>query len=144
MTSASSAPEPEESDRNPWGVIFHYPDWHTVELRWLPSTRDMSDEDIKQSLEMLAANGERLHPRFMIVDSTEFHHDFSEGVMKWREANIVPRYGGAGVTKFAFIVAEGFHGTVESGGGPIVDGSATFPTAWFSTRQRAYEWLASD
>jgi hypothetical protein len=80
----------------------------------------------------------------MIIDATEFRHEFGEGVMQWREANIIPRYNSAGVTKFAFLVAEGFPGTVESGGVPSVESSANFPTAWFTTRDRAYEWLAGD
>jgi hypothetical protein len=44
--------------------------------------------------------------------------------------------------KFAFLVSAGFPGTVESGARPGVEGSATFPTGWFSTRERSYQWLA--
>ena len=32
---------------------------------------------------------------------------------------------------------------VEAGGKEIIDGPATFPTAWFSGRSRAIEWLKS-
>jgi hypothetical protein len=127
---------------NEWGKVLHHERWQTVELRWLPTTRDMSDEGFKESLELLAGAGERLRPQFMLIDATEFHHDFGEGVMAWRDEHIIPRYGSAGVTKFAFLVPEGAPGTVELGGVPAVEGPATFPTGWFSTRERAYRWLA--
>jgi hypothetical protein len=32
--------------------------------------------------------------------------------------------------------------TVESGAEPAPDGPATFPTGWFISRDRAYQWLA--
>ena len=88
--------------------------------------------------------GERHKPRFMIIDANEFHHELGTGVMQWREENILPRYEAAGVSKFAFLVPPSFPGTVESGGKPIVEGRAAFPTAWFSTRERAYQWLAGE
>src|SRR5262249_37184994 len=64
-----------------------------------------------------------------------------EGVLAWRDEKIIPRYSSAGVTKFAFLVPDGAPGTVESGGTPSVEGRASFPTGWFSTRERAYQWL---
>jgi len=131
----------EEVARNPWGVILHYKTWRTLELNWLPG--EMSDADFKQTLELLAGMGEQLRPQFMIIDAVDFHHDFAPGVMEWRDENIIPRYGAAGVTKFAFIVPAGVPGTIESGGQPSVEGTARFPTAWFSTRERAYQWLTS-
>jgi hypothetical protein len=139
MTTSQQA-EPVEVARNPWGVILHHEGWQTLELRWLPV--EMSDADFKETLGLLAGMGEQHKPRFMIIDATEFHHEFGPGVMQWRDENIIPRYGAAGVAKFAFLVSAGFPGTVEAGGQPAVDGPATFPTGWFSTRDRAYQWLA--
>jgi hypothetical protein len=132
--------EPVEVAHNPWGIILHHEDWQTLELRWLPA--ELSDADFKETLTLLADLGEQYKPRFMIIDATEFHHQFGPGVMEWRDENIIPRYGAAGVTKFAFLVNPGFPGTVESGGHPDAEGRATFPTGWFSTRERAYRWLA--
>jgi hypothetical protein len=122
--------------------MVRYEEWQALELRWLPT--QMSDPAFKETLELFARMGEQYPSRFMIIDATEFRHEFGEGVMQWRDANIIPRYNAAGVTKFAFLVAEGFPGTVESGGRPRVEGSANFPTAWFTTRDRAYQWLAAE
>lgn len=133
--------EPVEVARNSWGVIFNHERWRTVELRWLPTTRDMTDEGFKETLELLASAGERLRPQYMLINATEFQHQLGEGVLAWRDENIIPRYSSAGVTKFAFLVPDGAPGTVESGGTPSFEGRATFPTGWFSTRERAYQWL---
>jgi hypothetical protein len=54
----------------------------------------------------------------------------------------VPLYNDAGVQKFAFLVSDSMPGTVEKGAEPAPDGPAMFPTGWFETRQRMYEWLA--
>ena len=130
-----------EVARNPWGLILRYEEWRTLELRWLPT--QMSDAGFKETLQLLAQMGEQYRPMFMIIDATEFRHDFGEGVMQWRDESIIPRYNGAGVTKFAFITGEGVpFPTVESGAQPEPDGPATFPTGWFAGRDRAYQWLA--
>jgi hypothetical protein len=34
-------------------------------------------------------------------------------------------------------------GTIEKGGEPKPAGPATFPTAWFETKERLYTWLTS-
>jgi hypothetical protein len=134
--------EPVEVMRNDWGVIVHHERWRTIELRWLPTTTDMTDDGFKETLGLLADAGERFHEPFMFIDATEFHHLVGEGVLAWRDEHIIPRYGASGVTRFAFLVPEGAPGTVESGAAPAPEGRATFPTAWFSTRERAYGWLA--
>ena len=46
-------PEPVEVARNDWGVVVQHEQWQTVELRWLSSTRAMTDEGFKATLELL-------------------------------------------------------------------------------------------
>ena len=132
--------EPIDIARNDWGEIIHHERWHTVELRWLPG-KEMTDEGFEDTLVLLAEAGERLRPRFMIIDATEFRHELGDGVLEWRDREIIPRYNSAGVKKFAFLWPEGTPDTVESGGTPKPDGPANFPTGWFTGRERAYEWL---
>jgi hypothetical protein len=131
-----------EVARNAWGIIVHHPQWQTLELRWLPTTRDMNDDGFKETIQLQAAEGERLKPAYMFIDATEFFHQFGEGVMDWRDEHVIPRYNTAGVTKFAFLMPEGTPGTVEAGTEPAIEGRATFPTARFTTRETAYAWLA--
>jgi len=136
--------QPIEVARNSWGAILHHPDWHTLELKWFPSTRQMTDDDFKATLELYASQGERLQPvTFGLIDATEFFHTFADNeALVWRDERIIPRYNAMGVTKFAFQVPPGAPGTIEAGGQPAVEGRANFPTAWFSTREHAYQWLA--
>jgi hypothetical protein len=135
--------ESRELATSTWGTITYHPQWNTLELTWSPDTRSMDDDGFRQTLQLLADHGLKVRPRFMIVDSTQFHHTLAEGALAWRDEHIVPLYNEAGVQKFAFLVTAAAPGTVEKGAEPAPDGPATFPTAWFETRDRMYAWLTS-
>src|SRR5258707_15660475 len=124
---------------NPWAEILHHEADDVLELRWLPTI--MSDGAFKATLALYVWEAERTRPSFLLIDATEFHHQLGEGVMKWRDDSIIPRYGAAGVKKFAFHVPDGFPNTMEAGGAEAVDGPAIFPTAWFTERRDALDWL---
>jgi hypothetical protein len=136
------SPEAVEVARNSWGVILHYPDWHTLELKWLPTTKEMTEQGFKDTLTLHSGEGERYKPSFMLIDTTQFDHAPQRDTLAWRDEHIVPRYNAAGVKKFAFIVNPGWPQTVESGAEPRIDGQASFPTGWFESRENAYQWLA--
>ncbi len=59
--------------------------------------------------------------------------------MEWRDANIVPKYHEAGLTKFAFHMPAGMP---LIGTEPAPEGFANYPTGCFGTRRAALEWLA--
>ena len=124
---------------NVWGEIIHHSSDGILELRWLPTA--MTDGAFKATLALFALEAERVRPAFLLIDATKFRHQFGPGVMQWRDDSIIPRYGSAGVKKFAFHVPAGFPNTIESGGKELVEGNAIFPTAWFSERQNALAWL---
>jgi hypothetical protein len=79
----------------------------------------------------------------MLVDLTRFGHSPGEGVPRWRDEHVIPRYNSAGVRKFAFLVPAGASGTVESGLEPEKEPPGTFPTGYFEERQHILEWFAS-
>jgi len=129
--------------KDQWSEIIFYNEWNTLELRWLSSTADATDPDVRQTMEMFTAEAESRKPWALIVDTTQFHHRWGEGMMEWRDENIVPGYNRAGVKKFAFITRPDYPGpTVEKGAQPGPEGPADFPTGWFSSREAAYAWLA--
>jgi hypothetical protein len=132
---------PTELARNPWGIILQHQEDRIVELRWLSSTASMADGAFKATLALFATEAEKVRPSFLLIDALQFRHTFGEGVMTWRDDHIIPRYGAAGVRKFAFHVPDGFPNTMESGGTEAVEGPAIFPTAWFSKREHALEWF---
>jgi hypothetical protein len=129
----------DEVARNKWCVILHHASDGLLEQRWLPG--QMTDGAFKASLALLALEGERLRPSAILIDATQFRHQPGPGVMEWRNDCIIPRYGSAGVRKFALLAPAGFPNTIEAGGKEAIDGPAIFPTAWFSGRSRAIEWL---
>src|SRR5690242_4387000 len=124
-----------------WAVILHHRDDGILELRWLPSTADMTDGGFKATLALFAFEAEKVRPAFLLIDALQFRHTFGEGVMEWRDDHIIPRYGAAGARKFAFHVPEGVPNTIESGGRELVEGQAIFPTAWFSDRNNILAWF---
>jgi hypothetical protein len=127
-----------------WGQIIYYDEWNSLELRWLLSTANADDSDVKTTMQVFADEAVNRRPKTLIVDTTEFCHTWGDGMMQWRDAQIIPSYNEAGVTKFAFIANPNYPGpTVEAGTAPAPEGPANFPTGWFKTREAAYQWLAS-
>src|SRR5262249_14842694 len=124
--------------RNPWGVVLR-PGDGLLELRWLPSTAGMSDGGFMATLCLFAWEAGRTRPLALLIDAVEFRHSFGAGVMEWRDAHIIPRYGAAGVRRFAFVMPGGF----PNAGREAVEGPAVFPTRWFVDRQRALDWLSA-
>ena len=126
---------------NAWAEIVHHASDGILEERWLPG--QMTDGAFMASLALLALEAERLRPSAILVDATQFQYRPGPAVMEWRNNCIIPRYGSAGVQKFALLAPAGFPDTIEEGGKEVIDGPAIFPTAWFSGRSRAIEWLKS-
>src|SRR6266705_3957227 len=112
----------DEVARNAWGIIGHHQQQGVRELRWLPSTAEMSEDDFKATLELFAEQAERAGPPFLLIDATDFGHQFGERVMAWRDQQIIPRYNASGTKRFAFHVPEGFPYAIEAGGPPVVEG----------------------
>ena len=126
-----------------YGTLIHYDDWNALELKWFPTTKDATEAEARDMMALFAAETEKRKPTFLIVDATEFAHRWADDMMAWRNEEIIPRYNAGGVTKMAFIVGDGFpFPTVESGAEPAPEGPATFPSGWFTGRDRAYQWLA--
>jgi hypothetical protein len=125
----------KELVKNAWGSIFQHE--AVLELRWLPATGQMTDGGVMATLCLLAWEAERARPAGLLVDAVEFHHGFGPALMQWRDAQVVPRYGAAGVLKFAFVMPARFPkaGTEET------EGAAVFKTRWFTDRDEAMAWL---
>ena len=124
--------------QNEWGVIVDHKD--LLELRWLHTTSTMTDGGFMATLCLFAWEAEKARPRSLFIDATEFTHTFGPGVMEWRDAHIIPRYGAAGTRRFAFLMPAGF----TRAGAEAVEGPAVFPTKWFIDRQEALAWLRAE
>jgi hypothetical protein len=124
---------------NLWSKILYHGADRILELRWLPG--EMTDGAFKATLALYVWQAEQIRPPFLLIDATLFRHRFGPDVMQWRDDSIIPRYGAAGVKKFAFHMPEGFPNTIEAGGKEVFEGPAIFPTAWFTDREHALDWF---
>ena len=124
---------------NVWGEILHHESDGILELRWLPG--EMTDGAFKATVALYAFEAEKVRPSFLLIDARQFRHKPGPNMMQWRDDFVLPRYGAAGVKKFAFHVPAGVPGTIEAGGKESFDGPAIFPTAWFSERKHALDWF---
>ena len=107
---------PTEVASTEYGVITHHDEWNTLELKWLPATKDATEAAARDTMALFAAQTEKRKPQFLIVDTTEFAHRWADDMMAWRDKEIIPHYNAGGVTKFAFITGAGVpFPTVESG-----------------------------
>jgi hypothetical protein len=122
-----------------WGEIIDRPATDLVELRWYDTTAAMSAEQFREWLQTFAGHVERLHRPRVLVDGTRFLMDPANLDDAWRDANIIPRYNGAGVHRFAFLFPDGMPAV---GAPPAAEGPATFPTGYFARRREALDWLA--
>lgn len=125
---------------NERGQILQHPEEAVLELWWRGDGEPMSDGAFMTTLSLLALMAERLWPVAILIDATRFAHRFGEGISEWRDSVVIPRYGAAGVRRFAFIMPEGFPGI----GTQETQGPAVFPTAWFGSRAAAIGWLTGE
>jgi len=121
-----------------WGEVLDRPSLDLVELRWFDTTSAMSADEFKQSLQAFARCVEDCGRSRVLVDSTSFRMNPSNMDGPWRDAQIIPRYNAAGVSRFAFHMPEGMP---LIGTPPAVEGPGRFPTGYFGYRQDAIGWL---
>jgi hypothetical protein len=72
-----------------------------------------------------------------LIDVREFRHQVGPRVLEWRNDNVIPRYGAAGVRRIALVAPPGF----PQVGKEVVEGPAVFPTRFFAGRDEAFAWV---
>jgi hypothetical protein len=122
-----------------WGEVIDRPPLDLVELRWFDTTEEISKQAFQEWLATFAGCIERCRRRKVLVDNTSFRMRLDQMDGPWRDANIIPRYNGAGVTKFAFHMPQGMP---TIGSAPAPEPPGRFPTGYFGSRQTALDWLS--
>jgi hypothetical protein len=123
-----------------FGEVIDHADYGYLEIRWYDATEAMSVGDFQSWLAAFAGEVERRRRPGILVDVTRFLMDQSGMDDAWWYEQIVPRYNGAGVEKFAFLAPDG---TPAIGDPPAATGPANFSTGYFGRRQDALDWLGS-
>jgi hypothetical protein len=121
-----------------FGAILTRPAYN--ELRWYDATEGMTKGQFQDWLTTFADEVTQAPNRAILVDATSFLMDVANMDGSWRDANIVPRYNAAGVTKFAFLMPRGMPAI---GAPPAKEGPADYETAYFGTRRDALRWIGA-
>ena len=127
--------------RDDFSEYFRDSDINAFVLRWLPTSKSMSENQFRGDLERLAEFLEHNHSPNVLIDVVNFQHKSPPDFADWRERNIIPRYNEAGVKKFAFLFPIEVSNTVENGTAPAVEGCAKFPTGYFNSREGVINWF---
>ncbi len=122
-----------------FGEVIDRPDLDLIEIRWFDTTADLDAGGFQRWLSSFADAVERCGRSTVLTDATAFVMDMGHMSGEWRDANIIPRYNAAGVRKFAFLMPSGMPAI---GADPVIEGPATYPTAYFGARCAALAWLA--
>jgi hypothetical protein len=125
--------------RDKFAVLFYDDARDILELRWLPETEAMTDDDFMRWLEQFAASAQEHRAPFLLIDTRAFQHHTGAHVWPWRDEHIIPRYNQAGVKKFAFLLPTGAATKTE----PMPEGPARFPTGYFESREQIDRWFTS-
>ena len=123
-----------------FGEIIDRADLGLIEIRWYDSTSRLDSDRFNRWLSTFAGEVEKAGRSGVLVDSTVFGMSTDDMDWEFRDSQIIPRYNGAGVEKFAFLMPAGMP---LIGAEPYVDGPAEYPTAYFGTRADALAWLRS-
>lgn len=123
-----------------FGEVIDHADDGYLEIRWYDATEDMSADDFRSWVAAFAGEVERRRRPGILVDVTRFLMDQSDMDGDWWYEQIVPRYNGAGVEKFAFLARDEMSAI---GSPPAAARGANFPTGYFARRQEALDWLGS-
>src|SRR5262249_35780517 len=105
-----------------WGAVIDHGDAGYIEIRWYDATEARSAGEWQDWLTHFAGAVERLGRPGVLVDATRFLMDPAKMSLHWRDAHIIPRYNGAGVQKFAFLMPDGMPAI---GAPPAAEGPAT-------------------
>ena len=57
----------------------------TTTPQWLPTTKDATEAEARDTMALFAAETEKRKPWFLIVDTTEFFHRWADDMMAWRD-----------------------------------------------------------
>ena len=128
--------------RDRFGVLLEDKQRGVLELQWLAASGEMTEEDFRNWLSRFATQAETRRPSYLLIDIRQFRHRPGDDFGSWRDANIIPHYNRAGVTKFAMLVPAGASGWMAPGRPPAPEPPGTFPTGYFADREMIEGWFA--
>ena len=110
-------------------------------LTWLPETKDMSNEDYKQSMFQVIDIAKEYNMTKHIADTLQFYFIISIDLQEWGEKNIKPIYDEINYKKIAFIMSPEIFSQVSIE--QTMDEAETddFVSKFFDNMEDAKKWL---
>jgi hypothetical protein len=113
-------------------------DSRTLRFHWTEKTANMTDDEFKRALLLYAELAGKHSVYGLLVDVRSFRHRIAAETGRWRDEVVAPKYAGAGVKKFAYVVGEDFP-MPPAGSRPA---PTAFETRFFHSMAEAEGWLA--
>lgn len=129
-------------DKDKYGQITHDTERRFLRLDWFPTTAEMSADDFKRSLTVLADAAVANTAQSILVDVREFRSKAAMEVDAWRMQNIVPKYNKV-LKRFAWL-AGAQPAQLPGGGNTYQNEGETYQNRWFRDEAAAVSWATTN
>jgi hypothetical protein len=128
-------------DKDKYGQMTHDAARKFLRMDWFPATKDMSADDFKRSLTVLADAAVANAAESILVDVREFRSQAAMQVDNWRLQNIVPKYNKV-LKRFAWL-AGAQPAQLPGGGDSYQNEGETYQNRWFRDEAAAVSWATT-
>lgn len=111
-------------------------------MDWFPATAEMSAEDFKQSLTVLADAALTHSAESVLVNVRDFRSQAPMEVDAWRAQNIVPKYNQV-LKRFAWLTGAQ-PPQLPGRGNPYQNEGETYHNCWFRDEAAAISWATTN
>lgn len=129
-------------DKDKYGQITHDTERRFLRMDWFPTTSEMSADDFKRSLTVLADTAVAKTAQSILVDVREFRSKAAMEVDAWRMQNIVPKYNKV-LKRFAWL-AGAQPAQLPGGGNTYQNEGETYQNRWFRDEAAAVSWATTN
>ena len=109
--------------------------------KWLPTTKDMTDEEYQENMLEFVKLAEAHKPKFHLIESEEFLYGITVDMQEWTNNEIFPRLAAAGIKKIAFTVSSELVAQMSIEQALEEDKAAAFQVKYFDSKEDAVNWF---
>ena len=129
-------------DKDKYGHITHDVARKFLRIDWFPTTAEMTADDFKRSLTVLADAAVAHAAESILVNVRDFRSKTAMEVDAWRVQNIVPKYNKV-LKRFAWLAGEQ-PPQLPGGGNAYQNEGETYQNRWFRDEPAAVSWATAN
>jgi len=130
-------------DKDKYGHLTHDAAKKSLRMQWLPATIDMTADDLKHSITVIADAVVAHGIESLVVNTRDFHPNPALMEMAaWRKQNIVPKYNKS-LKRFAWL-AEAQVPQLPDGGKIVQGEGEAYQSCWFRDEAEAIAWATAN